>query len=310
MRSATFFTAPSDDGATVVAEHRPRPRVLDLAVRSPVLPGVAHVRLLLPPGWSRGASRTWPSLWLLHGGGGRADHRAWTDHTDLEDLTAAAEVIVVMPDGGRCGQYTDWWNRGEGGAPRWETFHLAELRQILERGYRAGGESAVAGNAMGGFGAMSYAARHRGVFRAAASFSGPLHTLHADPSALDAADLVELGVAVAEPGRDWTDVWGHPERQRIVWRQHNPFDLADRLAGVRLYVSAGDGAPGPYDPRPAPADRDALEALAHTVGRQFADKLRKLGVPVSTHFYRGTHTWPYWRRELRAALPVLLDEIT
>ncbi|XNL80168.1 esterase family protein [Actinomadura madurae] len=302
--------APADDGAAVVGERRPRRRVLDLAIRSPVLEGVVHVRLLLPPGWSRDASRTWPVLWLLHGAGaGRDGHTVWTDHSDIEELTEDADVIVVMPEGGPCGNYTDWWNRGDGGAPKWETFHLAELRQILERGYRAGPDRAVAGNAMGGLGALAYAARHRGFFRAAASFSGPVHTLHRDPSGLDVADLVELGVAIGAPSLDWTDVWGDPDRQRVVWRQHNPFDLAGRLAGVRVHVSAGDGTPGPYDPRPA-TGTDILEVLAHTVSLEFAGKLKKLGIPVTTHFYRGTHSWPYWRRELRATLPALLAEIT
>jgi S-formylglutathione hydrolase FrmB len=302
--------APADDGATVVGERRPRRRVLDLAIRSPVLEGVAHARLLLPRGWSRDASRTWPVLWLLHGAGtGRDRHTVWSDHSDIEELTEDADVIVVMPDGGPCGNYTDWWNRGDGGAPKWETFHLAELRQILERGYRAGPDRAVAGNAMGGLGALAYAARHRGLFRAAASFSGPVHTLHRDPSGLDVADLVELGVAIGAPALDWTDVWGDPEEQRVVWRQHNPFDLAGRLAGVRVHVSAGDGTPGPYDPRPGTGP-DTLEVLAHTVSLEFAGKLRKLGIPVTTHFYRGTHTWPYWRRELRATLPALLAEIS
>ncbi|MFG2089792.1 MULTISPECIES: alpha/beta hydrolase [unclassified Spirillospora] len=302
--------ALADDGATVVGERRSRRRVLDLAIRSPVLAGVGHVRLLLPRGWSRDASRTWPVLWLLHGAmAGPGGHTSWSDHSDIEELTEDADVIVVMPDGGPCGNYTDWWNRGDGGAPQWETFHLAELRQILERGYRAGPDRAVAGNAMGGLGALAYAARHRGLFRAAASFSGPLHTLHRDPSGLDVADLVELGVAIGAPSLDWTDVWGDPEEQRVVWRQHNPYDLADRLAGVRVHVSAGDGGPGPYDPRPGTGP-DAVEALAHTVSRRFAGKLGKLGIPVSTHFYRGTHTWPYWRRELRAALPALMAEIT
>ncbi|TDD86397.1 alpha/beta hydrolase [Actinomadura rubrisoli] len=310
---------PADDGASVVGERRPRPRVLDLAVRSPVLAETVQVRLLLPPGWSRDASRTWPVLWLLHGAGaGRDRHAAWTDRSDLEALTEGAEVIVVMPDGGPCATYTDWWNQGVCGPPKWETFHLAELRQILERGYRAGTERAIAGIGMGGLGALAYAARHRGLFRAAASFSGLVHTLHRDPHGLDAADLVELGVAVGDPSRDWTDVWGDPDGQRVVWRQHNPYDLADRLTGVRLYVSAGDGLPGPCDPGPgapgpggpSPATgTDVLEALAHTVTQEFAGKLRKLGIPVSTHFYRGTHSWAYWPRELRAALPVLLDEI-
>ncbi|SNS43658.1 alpha/beta hydrolase [Actinomadura mexicana] len=305
----------ADDGATVVGERRPRRRVLDLAVRSPALGGVARARLLLPPGWSRDATRTWPVLWLLHGASaGRDGHTAWSEHSDIEELTEDAEVIVVMPDGGPCGSYTDWWNRGGGGAPKWETFHLAELRQILERGYRAGPDRAVAGNAMGGLGALAYAARHRGLFRAAASFSGPVHTLHRDPSGLDVADLVELSVAIGAPSLDWTDMWGDPDEQRIVWRQHNPYDLAGRLSGVRVHVSAGDGAPGPFDHPGRGAreavPRDALEALSHTVSRELAGKLKKLGVPVTTHFYRGTHTWPYWRRELRAALPALLAEIT
>lgn len=299
----------ADDGATVVGERRRGPRVLDLAVRSPVLADVVHVRLLVPPGWSRDASRTWPALWLLHGGPGPNDHTAWTAHTDLERLTAELQIIVVMPDGGSCGNYTDWWNRGGGGPPKWETFHLTELRQILERGYRAGTQRAIAGNGAGGTGALAYAARHRGLFRAAASFSGAPHTLHRDPRALDVADVVELSVAVADPAADWTDVWGDPERQRIVWRQHNPYDLADRLSGVRLYVASGDGEPGPYDPAPG-TDPDVLESLAHTVTARFTAKLDQLGIPASTHLYRGTHTWPYWRRELRAALPLLLSELT
>ncbi|MGI5208583.1 alpha/beta hydrolase [Spirillospora sp. CA-108201] len=306
--------APADDGAAVVGERRPRRRVLDLAVRSPALEAVAHARLLLPPGWSRDAARTWPVLWLLHGAAaGRDGHTAWSEHSDIEELTEDADVIVVMPDGGPCAGYTDWWNRGGGGAPKWETFHLAELRQILERGYRAGPERAVAGNALGGLGALAYAARHRGLFRAAASFSGPVHTLHRDPSGLDVADLVELSVAIGEPALDWRDVWGDPDEQRVVWRQHNPYDLAARLAGVRVHVSAGDGVSGPFDHpgrgAPETASPDVLEALAHTVSRDLAGKLKKLGIPVSTHFYRGTHTWPYWRRELRAALPALLAEI-
>ena len=61
---------------------------------------------------------------------------------------------------------------GRAGRTRWETFHLAELRQILQRNYRASTVMAVAGVSMGGLGALAYAARHRGLFRAAASFGG------------------------------------------------------------------------------------------------------------------------------------------
>jgi S-formylglutathione hydrolase FrmB len=318
----------SDDGAVVVREVRAGPRLLDLSVRSPVLDGavaggIARVRLLLPGGWSRSQvadGRTWPTLWLLHGSGGHADHTSWTARTSLERIAGAYGVLVVMPDGGRCGGYSDWWNRGCGGPPKWETFHLTELRQILERGYGAGTSRAIAGAGMGGTGALAYAARHRGLFHSAASFSGALNTLHRDGTGLDVPDLVELAVTIGSrgegdqgrgggPGRaaEWTDLWGDPDAQRLVWRQHNPHDLAGRLAGVRLYVSSGDGAPGPYDGEREGAD--VLEALAHRVGVEFAAKLRSLGVPAATHFYQGGHRWPYWGRELRSALPVLLAEL-
>ncbi|MBW8485403.1 alpha/beta hydrolase [Actinomadura parmotrematis] len=294
----------ADDGAEVVGERRRGHRVLDLTVRSPVLPVPAHVRLLLPPGWSREAGRTWPVLWLLHGAGdGPA---AWTDRTDIAALTAGRDVIVAMPDGGPCALYTDWWNHGSGGPPCWETFHLVELRQILERGYGAGARRAVAGAGLGGLGALAYAARHRGLFEAAACFSGHPHLLREDPAGLDAADLVELAVLVGGAGADWTDVWGDPRGQRVLWRQHDPHELADRLAGVRVYVSAGDGGPGPLDPRPA-AGPDVVEALARAGSADFTGKLARLGVPATRHFYAGTGGWPYWRRELAAALPLLVD---
>ena len=32
-----------------------------------------------------------------------------------------------------------------------------------------------------------------------------------------------------------------------VWREHNPYDLADRLAGTRVYLACGNGEPGPLD---------------------------------------------------------------
>jgi hypothetical protein len=43
--------------------------------------------------------------------------------------------------------------------PRWETFHLAELRRILERDYRANPVMAVV-RVDGRLGALAYAARH------------------------------------------------------------------------------------------------------------------------------------------------------
>ncbi|MCD0448672.1 esterase family protein [Actinocorallia sp. API 0066] len=289
----------ADDGARVVAERR-KGRVLDLTVRSPALGDDRHVRLLLPPGWARDARRTWPALWLLHGPGG--DHTSWTEHSDVLALTAGDDMIVVLPEGGACAAYTDPWRPRRGGPPRWETFHVTELLQILERGYRAGPARAVAGCSQGGRGALAYAARHRGAFRAVAAFSPPLDTLYRSASGLDALDLLELTAAVARV--DWSGYWGDPEAQRGVWRRHNPFDMVTPLTGVRLHLTSGTGVPGPLDPLPHGAP-DPVEALVHTMTTLYAAKLQALGVPATTRFHPGTHSWPYWSREFALALPGL-----
>src|SRR4030095_3335104 len=91
-------------------------------------------------------------------------YESWTRSTDVEELALLRGVLVVMPEGGPVGWYSDWWNHGEGGPPAWETFHLGELRQLLERGYGAGDSRVIAGLSMGGFGALSYAARNPSMF--------------------------------------------------------------------------------------------------------------------------------------------------
>src|SRR6185369_12017855 len=53
-----------------------------------------------------------------------ADWRSWTDAGDAERITAGLNAIVVMPEGGNGGWYTDWLNGGAGGPPEWETFHI------------------------------------------------------------------------------------------------------------------------------------------------------------------------------------------
>ncbi|MFI0452811.1 alpha/beta hydrolase [Actinomadura sp. 6N118] len=288
-------------GATVVTETMVAPRTLDLTIESPAMGGEEKVRLLLPPGWSRTASRTWPTFWLLHGG--VDGYTAWTRDTDVEQLTATSDVLVVMPNGGRCGNYSDWWNHGQGGPPRWETFHMTELRQILERGYRAGRARVIAGNSMGGLGTMLYAARFPGSFRAAVSFSGYLHTLHGHRPGNDSTGW---GPAFACPGTDWRRVWGDPDDQAAIWHAHNPYDLAGRLSGVQLRVTSGNGRRGPLGGSILP---DLIESATYDHAQVFSGRLRSLGIPVTTRFYDGQHDWPYWQRELHLAYPSLLEAL-
>lgn len=292
--------AATRTGAWVVDEQRMGDRLVELTVHSEAVGRDVGVRLLLPSNWDRSDHRRWPTLYLLHGCcDGDTGFRSWTDKTDVEELTAQSDVLVVMPEAGPAGFYSDWLS-----GPAWETFHLTELRRLLEREYQSGHRKAVAGLSMGGFGALSYAARHPGFFRATASFSGVVHTTYQGTVTTDL-----LRGLIAGTGADPDALWGDPVAQARIWAEHNPFDLAGALRGIPVYLSTGNGQPGPLDP--PGSQPDDLERLLGEQSVAVAEKLRTLGVDVRTDFYGpGRHAWPYWERALHQSFPMLTNAIT
>jgi len=260
-------------------------RTKDLTIDSPAV-GVVTVRLLLPEGFDGQPAARWPSLYLLHGSGG--SYLDWTGETDVEQLTGSTDLLVVMPDGGDHGWYADWWNGGAGGVPMWETFHTVELPQLLERNWRANDQRVIAGLSMGGYGAIVYAARHPALFAATASYSGVL-----DP------------IGGAMEANDW---WGDPVAQADIWQAHDPVNIASGLRGLAVYVSYGDGTPGPFDS--GFVSRDDPEAWLAAQNVTFIQKLAELGIPATVDAYGpGSHDWPYWERALHGSLPLLLEAL-
>jgi diacylglycerol O-acyltransferase / trehalose O-mycolyltransferase len=292
-------TQPANPSARVVATRTPGPRMRDLTIDSPALGHTATVRLLLPNHYTTQPNRRWPVLWLLHG---CCDtYQSWTRSTDVEQQATLADVLVVMPDGGKAGHYSDWYHPGRDGPDRWETFHLTELRQLLERDWHASDHRAIAGLSMGGLGAMAYAARNPGMFRAAASYSGNLHTRYLGPPA--SGSEAPRGI-LSDYNEDPNALWGDPQQQADVWAAHNPYDLAPKLRGTRLFVSYGDGQPGPHDTDP---DAQGIEQYLYPQNTAFVKRLHQLGIPVTVDAYSpGTHEWRYWQRELHRSLPLLL----
>jgi diacylglycerol O-acyltransferase / trehalose O-mycolyltransferase len=266
-------------------------RTRDLTIDSPAV-GTVKVRLLLPAGFDPQATKRWPVLYLLHGAGDPPEtaYTDWTALTDVEALTSPTDLLVVMPSAGTWGWYSDWWNSGKGGPPMWETFHITELTQLLERDWHAGDQRVVAGLSMGGYGAMEYAERHPGMFKAAASFSGVL-------------DIVG-GQAYTESSATWGDI----VQQANIWKAHNPLEHALALKGTALYVSYGEGGTGPLDKHAVPADD--LEGWIAPQDRSFVAVLGSFGIPVTVDAYGpGSHDWPYWERALHRALPLLLKAL-
>jgi S-formylglutathione hydrolase FrmB len=273
-------------------------RLREVTVHSPALGRDAGVRVLVPAGFDdpTNADRVWPILWLLHGAGD--DHRTWTERTDVEGLTATVPVVVAMPEGGRnanAGWYSDWVD-----GPAWETFHLRELLPLVESRFRAGGareRRAVAGLSMGGFGAMSYAARHPDLFVAAASFSGAVDTTIGGVATATVFELLQPSYGTPGDG-----VWGPYESSETTWHGHNPTDLATNLDPVALWLRTGNGVPAPGDD----VSSAPIEVGVYPMNLSFHDALGRAGV---THRWfdrgHGTHAWQYWEADLAAVLPEL-----
>jgi len=235
-------------------------------------------------------------LYLLVGSGGSGAE--WTDIADVGALTAQAGMLIVIPDAGVGGYYTDWWNDGNGGRPMWETFHLVELRQLLERNWHAGDKRAVAGFSMGGYGAMEYAERMPGMFVFAASYSGVL-----DPYG---------GPGFRQLENPPNALWGDPVAQADVWKTHDPTTNAAALQGTGLYVAYGNGEMGPleggqaspWDPTGAVERECAAESAA------FVQRLAGLQIPVTVEAYGpGTHFSRYVARDLEHSFPLILDAL-
>lgn len=274
------------------------PRVHELTLQSPALGGTTKVRILLPPGYNAADAATrYPVLLLLHGVGD--DQTSWTNHTDVTAFTASTPLIIVMPDAGKtpsAGWYSDWVN-----GPAWESFHIGELLPLIDATYRTVGtreSRAVAGFSMGGFGAMSYAARHPELFVAAAEFSGAVDTTFAGQGEATALELLSTSV-----GTPSYSVWGPYETNEARWRTHNPSDLATNLQWTDLWLVSGNGVPRQGDnPQAAP-----VEAGVYLMNLRFHDALLQHGVAHAWHDRGyGTHDWPYRELDFHAWLPQLL----
>ncbi|MEW2353857.1 alpha/beta hydrolase-fold protein [Spirillospora sp. NPDC029432] len=299
-RTAPFRAA--DTGARITAETRLGPNEVDITIDSPSLGKSVKTRILLPKGWSPDAAETWPVLYAYHGG--QDDYTSWPRNTDIEGWAAAYEAIVVMPEAAD-GAYANWYNYGRGGTPKWQTFHTQEVVQLIERNYRANGTRAAIGDSAGGQGAITYAARFPGMFTHVASLSGVLW--------LRAPGMPALTLATnALNGQDPFAIYGFVVANADNWRAHDPYELAPRLRGTKIFFSSGTtGEPGPGDPPGTPWDVGLFsEKQVGETNVAFRDRLDELGVPYTADIYgAGRHNWPSWIRVATRIWPDLMASI-
>lgn len=287
--------APPLNPLRLIAQQQLSARLMELSFATPALAsddsetsavyGTGKVRVLLPAGYA-GDSRRYPVLYLLHGAAG--NFKDWTDQGNAEQLTAGLPLIVVMPDGGQVGEYSDHYNNGQYGTPAYETYHIGQLMPWIDGHLRtlATREGrAVAGLSMGGFGAMSYAARHPDQFISASSFSG----------AVDTNSEVQWPITPVV-------IFGSRQSEEVRWRGSNPVDLAINLRGMRLTLRTGNGMVGEGQSNP-----DPVEVGVHEESSNLHAQLTTLGLDhVWDDYGPGGHAWSFWQRDLEKTLPDIL----
>jgi pimeloyl-ACP methyl ester carboxylesterase len=178
----------------------------------------------------------------------------------------------------------------------------ANLRTVRSRNGRA-----IAGLSQGGFGAMTYAARHPDLFSSVASFSGAPEIAR-DPEVQAGAAGV---IAATEMGLNGTApdvIFGNAVGNRANWLAHDPAEVVGNLTSTSIHLWTATGVNGPYDPQPNPGGT-AIEALTHASTQRFHDHLVEAGIPSDYNDYTyGTHTWPYWTRDLQQYLPRMMRD--
>ena len=206
-----------------------------------------------------------PVLYLLHGL--TQDNNSWIHNTDIERQVRELPLVVVMPNGLR-GFYTD---SDSDPAANYESAVVDDMiRNIGERCKTIASPAGrvIAGNSMGGYGAIKLALKHPDKFSAAYSISGALRKGSSDYS--------------SPPAKEWADLFGPSPTG-------GPHDLATLARGAIAQGSVWGRAPLSQ----LSIDCGVDDSMLHE-SRHFHTVLDELHIPHSYVEEPGGHNWEYW----------------
>lgn len=280
-------------------------RWVNLYINSAAMPGQpVKVQILLARDWYSQPNKTFPAVWALDGMRARDDESGWTLSTNIAQFYADKNVNVIMPVGGAGSFYTDWEQPDGEVNYKWESFLINELPAVLREGWRTSEQRAITGLSMSGTAAVNLAEHHPEMFQFVGSFSGYLDTTSFGmPMAIDYAIHETSGLSAV-------NMWGPYGSAR--WNENDPKQHVEKLKGITVYASSGNGNAGAYDtqgPIPGYPENPAawgLEAMAMLTTRTFVAAADAAGVDVIQQFRpSGTHDWPYWQYEMTQAWPYI-----
>ncbi|HWC36574.1 MAG TPA: alpha/beta hydrolase family protein [Mycobacteriales bacterium] len=301
----------SGHGLKVLAATQIDAREINARFQTAATGDPVNARILLPVGYAANPRRRYPTLYLYAGTGEHASD--WTNHGDIEGLTEKLPLIVVMPDVGLGigdGWFSNWRDtRTSLGPNQWETFQINQLIPWVDDNFRTVADRsgrAVAGLSQGGFGATIAATRHPDLFISVGSFSGAVDIAYGK-LLKPVFQSFPIGTTLADFVPPFA-VFGDPIQHQVNWKGHCPTTLVRNLRGMDVHLYTGNGLPGPYDD-PTTVALASIEVLAHAETHTMYDHAVDLHIPIKlTDYGAGTHTFPYWIRDMRTYLPEIMRQ--
>ncbi|MFE3188144.1 alpha/beta hydrolase [Nocardia sp. NPDC059240] len=312
IESGALLTDPvSADGSKVIGVEVVDGRNIALEVYSAAMDKSVHLDVLRPAD----TSRPRPTLYLFNGTDAGTTDKSWHAQVpEVFDFLGEKDINVIVPTGGLASYYTDWRATDPVlGVNKWKTFFTEELPPLIDAGLGTNGVNAIAAVSMSATPALNLAITKPGLFRAAATYSGCVQT--SDPVGQTFARIV-----VASVGGNADNMYGPPGDP--MWADNDPYLHADRLRGMPLYISSGNGIPGMYDIvdgrfviAPGVAGYlvhlifdGTIETATGYCTRNLVAHLAELGIPATVDLPPdGVHSWGVFRDELIKSWPVLAE---
>lgn len=255
-----------------------------LTMQSEILKMERNYAIYLPPDYET-SERSYPVLYLLHGGGD--DQTGWIQFGEVLHIAdkainegTATPMIIVMPDAsmGRRGFFNDI-----SGEWLYEDFFFEEFMPYVEKEFRIKGEKryrAVAGLSMGGGGTFIYALHHPELFSSACPLSASI-------GAITREDFEKRLERQGNGDLPEATIDAYFQKQNVLSLIEQMPE--DQKRAVRWYIDCGD-------------DDFLFEgnSLVHIA-------MTKNKIPHEYRVRDGAHSWTYWRTSLPEVLSFISD---
>ncbi len=263
-------------------------------IHSPSMDRDVKVAVTLPPDYAENADARYPVLYGLHGMG--APYATFAEMSPLRRFMVEHPMILVCFDADRDSCYVDATARPKS---LFTTFFFDELLPYVAEHYRTGGQRAVTGFSMGGYGALHYMLTRPEAFVSVSGLSSAPYLFHPVRKGEHLSGTELLGSP-----EDSAEAYG---RASVPGRIESCIDEGRKLPPILLTCGTEDHLQQrnrKFVDFLAAQNRGVLEDASEELGaiedkkarrRRVAELRAERMIDFTYVEAPGGHNWPYWR---------------